>query len=157
MVNRDLGRLAPAFRAAVEAGLAACKAQGVEAMVYEGYRSQALAAMYYQRGRTVKPPYKPVTNAPTNLHSWHGYGLAVDIVHSKKFWSPDGGEAWFYQVAGIFKAHNCSWGGDWKMADLPHFQWHRCPASPSDAASQLIQTQGMKAVWHHFEAVDMVS
>ena len=100
MVNRDLARLAPAFRKAVEAAIAECQGQGIDAFVYEGYRSQALAAMYYQRGRTVKPPSRPVTNAPTNLHSWHGFGLAVDVVHRKSFWSPPGRgylqEAWLH-------------------------------------------------------------
>lgn len=155
MVNRDLGRLAPAFRAAVQAALAECNDENnrLEAMVYEGYRSQALAAMYYQRGRTVKPPFKPVTNAPTNLHSWHGFGLAVDVVHARKFWLPPDGDAWFHKVADIFKKYGCTWGGDWRMADLPHFQWSRCPPSPSDAARDLINSQGMQAVWQHLEAI----
>lgn len=154
MVNRDLSRLAPAFSKAVADALAECQAQGLDAFVYEGYRSQALAAMYYQRGRSVKPPDRPVTNAPTNLHSWHGFGLAVDVVHRTKFWSPPQGEAWFRWVAAIFKKHGCAWGGDWKMADLPHFQWSLCPASPSDVARQLINSQGMQAVWAHFGAID---
>lgn len=154
MVNRDLDRLAPAFRDAVKAAMAECMTQGFDAIVYEGYRSQALAAMYYKRGRTVKPPEKPVTNAPTNLHSWHGYGLAVDVVHRTKFWSPPGGDAWFHNVASVFKKHGCTWGGDWTMADLPHFQWNRCPASPSDLARQIVQSQGIEAVWQHFGAID---
>lgn len=155
MVNRDLGRLAPAFRAAVEAAIAECNspANGLNAFVYEAYRSAGLAAMYYQRGRTVKPPYKPVTNAPSNLHSWHGFGLAVDVVHAQKFWLPPEGDAWFRKVGAIFKKHGCTWGGDWQMADLPHFQWGRCPASPSDAARTLINSQGMQAVWEHVDAL----
>ena len=155
MVNRDLARLAPAFRAAVQAAIDECNngSNALNAMVYEAYRSQALAAMYYQRGRTVKPPYKTVTNAPSNLHSWHGFGLAVDVVHAQKFWSPPEGEAWFHKVGAIFKKHGCTWGGDWRMADLPHFQWGRCPPGPSDAARDLINSQGMQAVWQHFEAM----
>jgi len=156
MVNRDLDRLAPAFAAAVRRAIAECNdaTNALDAMVYEGFRSQALQAMYFQRGRTVKPPFRPVTNAPTNLHSWHGFGLAVDVVHRTKFWSPPGGEAWFHRIAAIFRKHGCTWGGDWKMADLPHFQWNRCPPGPSDAARQLIESQGMQAVWSHFGAVD---
>lgn len=154
MVSRDLSRLAPAFRAAVTAALAECNgAPGLNAMVYEAYRSPALAALYYQRGRTVKPPDRPVTNAPSNLHSWHGFGLAVDVVHAQKFWSPPGGDAWFRQVGEIFKKHGCTWGGDWRMADLPHFQWGRCPAGPSDAARDMINSRGMQAVWEYFDAM----
>lgn len=156
MVNRDLDRLAPSFRLAVQRALEECNngKNALEAMVYEGYRSQALQAMYYQRGRSIVPPYKPVTNAPSNLHSWHGFGLAVDVVHRTRYWSPPGGDAWFGQVAKIFKKYGCSWGGEWRMADLPHFQWGRCPASPSDAARQMITTQGVTAVWKHFNAIE---
>lgn len=157
MVNRDLERLAPEFARAVGKAIAACRAANLDAMVYEGMRSQALQAMYFQRGRTVKPPSRPVTNAPTNMHSWHGFGLAVDVVHRTKFWSPPGGERWFEDVGAIFKQHGCTWGGDWTMADLPHFQWGRCPAGPSEVARQLIATQGMHAVWNHFGAINGVS
>ena len=80
-------------------------------MVYEGYRSRELQALYYQRGRTVIPPSRPVTYAPSNLHSWHGFGLAVDIVHRELFWKPPQGEDWFRQVAAVFKTHDCNWGG----------------------------------------------
>jgi hypothetical protein len=156
MVNRDTSRLAPAFADAVQKALEECNSvKRLDAIIYEGYRSQALQSLYYQRGRTIIPPYKKVTNAPTNLHSWHGFGLAVDIVHKTKFWSPPGGDTWFRNVAEIFKRHSCMWGGDWKMADLPHFQWYRCPPSPSDTARQLIVDQGMLAVWEKFEAVKL--
>lgn len=156
MVNRDLDLLAPAFAKAVRAAIDECNAEGnnLNAMVYEAYRSQALQALYYQRGRTVIPPSHTVTNAPTNLHSWHGYGLAVDVVHRDKYWKPPGGEVWFRRVAAIFKKHGCSWGGDWKSADLPHFQWGPCPPGPSDLARELIKTQGMAAIWNHFGAID---
>lgn len=156
MVNRDLDRLAPAFAEAVKRALVECNEapNGLQAMLYEGYRSQALQAMYYERGRSIRPPYKPVTNAPSNLHSWHGFGLAVDVVHATKYWSPPSGDSWFTKVAAIFKKHGCTWGGDWKMADLPHFQWGRCPPGPSDAARQLLASQGLQAVWLHLGAVD---
>lgn len=90
MVNRDLDRLAPSSAKAVRAALDECNnaVNGLDAMVYEGYRSQTLQAMYYQRARTIIPPKDTVTNAPSNLHSWHGYGLAVDVVHRTKYWSP---------------------------------------------------------------------
>lgn len=137
--------LAPAFRAAVSAAIAECAAQGLEAIVYETYRSRRLQEEYYRRGRTVIPPPKPVTNAKSNLFSWHGYGLAVDVIHRVKLWGP--GDAWFARVAAVFKAHDCKWGGDWKARDLPHFQWGRCKPSPSDTARSLMATRGVVAVW----------
>jgi peptidoglycan L-alanyl-D-glutamate endopeptidase CwlK len=146
-VSRDLALLAPAFRAAVEAALKDCYDAELDAMVYEAYRSQETQAIYYARGRTVIPPNHTVTNAPTNLHSWHGFGLAVDIVHTTKYWKPPGGEAWFKRVARIFKQHGCSWGGDWTHPDTPHMQWGKCKPSPSDLARQTLATGGLTAVW----------
>jgi len=146
-VNRDLGRLAPKFAAAVTAAIDACNAAGMDAMVYEGYRSQELQAIYYARGRTVIPPKNKVTNAKTSLYSWHGYGLAVDVISKSKLWTPAEGEKWFRKVADIFKKHNCKWGGDWTDPDTPHFQWARCKPSPSDLARLLLAEDGHEAVW----------
>lgn len=146
-VNRDLELLAPKFREAVKAAIAECNTAGYQAMVYEGYRTQELQAIYYARGRTVIPPTRTVTNAPTNLTSWHGYGLAVDVVHQTKYWEPAEGEEWFRKVSEVFKKHGCKWGGDWNRPDTPHFQWGKCKASPSDKARELIASGGVIAVW----------
>ena len=67
IVSRDLELLAPKFRIAVQAAVAECRAAGLDAWVFEAYRSQELQALYYARGRTVIPPPRTVTNAPTNL------------------------------------------------------------------------------------------
>ena len=146
--------LAPLFRAAVDAAIAECNntQNQLDAMVYETYRSNELQTLYYQRGRTVKPPSKPVTNAMNNLYSWHGYGLAVDVIHRTKHW--DAPPDWFRKVADIFKKHGCKWGGDWKSADPPHFQWGLCKPSPSPVARELVRTKGVGAVW---EAVGALS
>jgi len=62
----------------------------LDAYVYEAYRSPELRALYCARGRTVMPPTKPVTYALTNLQSWHGYGLAVDVISQSQGWNrPD--------------------------------------------------------------------
>ncbi len=146
--SKDLSLLAPKFRVQVEAALAACKEQGLEAMVYEAYRSDELQKIYYARGRTVIPPTHTVTNAPNNQYSWHGYGLAVDVVHAKFYWEPPEGEGWFKKVAAVFKANGCSWGGDWTSPDTPHFQWGKCKPSPSNEARALLKIGGVRAVWH---------
>jgi hypothetical protein len=141
-----LDLLAPRFREAVEAAIEACnRTHGLDAMVYETYRSDELARLYHARGRSVRPPDTPVTNAPTNLHTWHGYGLAVDVVHTTRRWNAP--PEWFAQVADVFRAHGCRWGGEWSTPDLPHFQWGACKPSPSDAARELMRTMGVSAVW----------
>ena len=142
-----LDLLAPLFRQSVELAVRECRDVGLLVKVFETYRSNALQAIYFARGRTVIPPPEPVTNAITNLNSWHGYGLAVDVVHETEFWSPPEGNGWFTRVADVFKKHGCKWGGDWKQKDLPHFQWGLCKPSPSDAAQLLLRTRGIQAVW----------
>ena len=148
-VVRDLEELAPRFKAAVERAVAACNENQLDAFVFETYRSPELQASYFARGRTEIPPNATVTNALSNLDSWHGYGLAVDVVSRKQGWDQPG--EWFAQVAEHFRANGCRWGGEWKMKDLPHFQWGLCKPSPSPRAHELFALGGKRAVW---EAVD---
>ena len=151
--NNDLDLLAPHFADAVRAAIAECNREskadgpGLDVVVYEAYRSQELQALYYARGRTIRPPDTPVTNAPTNLHSWHGFGLAVDVIHQQNGWDPPGGMTWFQDVARIFARHGCAWGGNWRVKDYAHFQWGACKPSPSDEARRLLATQGVLGVW----------
>jgi peptidoglycan L-alanyl-D-glutamate endopeptidase CwlK len=129
----------------VETALAACAAKGLDVMVVESYRSPELQAEYFERGRSKRPPDAAVTNAKSNLYSWHGYGLAVDVISKSQGWNRP--ESWFAQVAECFRAAGCRWGGEWKMKDLPHFQWGLCKPSPSDRARQLYAMGGAAAVW----------
>ena len=150
-VNRDLTLLAPKFREAVEAAINDCQGRGLDAYVYEAYRSQELQALYYARGRTVIPPVRTVTNAASNLYSWHGYRLAVDVISRSHAWSVP--ESWFSAVAESFSKFGCKWGGDWKQKDTPHFQWGKCKPSPSDAARQIMHAGGVEAVWRAVDAI----
>lgn len=149
-MSRDLRVLAPLFQKAVLAALDECHAVGLDAYVFEAYRSPELQELYWHRGRDVKPPTHPVTNARSNLFSWHGYGLAVDVISEAHAWNQP--VTWFEKVAEIFKRHGMKWGGDWKARDLPHFQWGRCKPSPSDRARELLAEGGYKRVWHEVGA-----
>ncbi len=147
----SLDVLAPKFKTSVQNAIAACIANNLDAMVYESYRSQETQSLYYARGRTVIPPHGIVTNAASNLYSWHGYGLAVDVISRAHGW--DKPEEWFAQVATYFRTEGLRWGGEWKMKDLPHFQWGACKPSPSDTARSLIASGGMRAVWEAVGAI----
>lgn len=144
-VDRDLHGLAPRFADAVRAALEDCAAAGLDAYVYEARRSRELAELYYARGRTVIPPKGKVTNAPDETYSWHGYGLAVDVISLGRAWKQPA--SWFAAVAEHFKRHGCKWGGDWRTVDLPHFQWGRCKASPSKEARRILAAEGAEGVW----------
>lgn len=156
--SRDLSLLAPKFAAVVEAAIADCAGKGLPVKVNEGFRSQARQSYLYEQGRS--RPGDKVTNAPTSLTSWHGYGLAVDVIHQTKAYWPFGQDAahaaqnedWFRQVAQVFKAHDCSWGGGWKKPDTPHMQWGRCPDSPTAHFQELFQASGKEAVWRELGA-----
>lgn len=145
LVDRDLEKLAPKFRRSVLSAIASCNILGLDAFVYEAYRSPELQALYYARGRTIIPPTKPVTNAKSNLYSWHGYGLAVDVISRTKGW--DRPEDWWEGVAHEFELEGCKWGGLWRQRDLPHMQWGLCKPSPSDRARELLRQGGKEAVW----------
>lgn len=145
LVDRDVNKLAPGFRRAVLAAIASCNTQGLDAYVFEAYRSPELQALYYARGRTIIPPERPVTNARTNLQSWHGFGLGIDTISRSKGW--EAGDGWFEAVAIEFELEGCRWGGRWKQRDLPHVQWGKCKPSPSDEARRLYAAGGFAAVW----------
>jgi peptidoglycan LD-endopeptidase CwlK len=174
----DLDKLAPKFRNAVEAALLECYAQNLDAIVWEAMRSNELQALYYRRGRPPTLEYpRTVTNAATNDYSWHGYGLAVDVISKQHGWfnvtkgivaglvpgtepylravelRKAQGKRWFYAVAQVFKRHGCDWGGDWIQQDTPHFQWGRLKPSPSNLAREMLRTDGLPAIWRFVGAV----
>lgn len=138
----DLERLAPKMRAAVEAVLRACEVAGLDAVVYETSRTQALQAVYYQRG---------ASHASNVLSSWHGYGLAADLISRSRGW--DVQQTWWDHLGSIAEAHGLTWGGRWPtLRDYPHMQWGRCRVSPSDRARELMAQGGTEAVWREVGA-----
>ncbi len=137
----------PLFRTGVEAGLADCRADGMDPMVFESIRTQETQDVYYARGRTVIPPKSPVTWAKYAMDAWHFYGLAVDIVSTKYLWNPPEGEAWFVRMANHMLNHGLEWGGHWKRRDTPHIQWGKCAPSPSQLSKDAYHRGGRSAVW----------
>lgn len=152
MVSSDTRLLAPAFEARLLSGIAECRSNGYDVVVFECLRSDALAQYYYQEGRTIIPPSKPITNAPDGSWTWHGYALASDLISAKYGWTPPQGDRWFADIAEIMKRHNLEWGGDWKMADLPHFQFGGMKASPSITSRTLYHQNRIKDVWKLVDA-----
>lgn len=163
----SLEPLAPAFRAAVLAALADCRARAIvvefragtsaplalDPVVHESLRTDELQAIYYAQG---------TTRAKTARYSWHGYGLAVDVISARYGWFtgraaardfPDRHEraaaatAWFRAMGETFERHGCRWGGHWALADLPHVFWGKCKDSPSALARTLSAAGGNAAVW----------
>lgn len=143
--QRTLDGLAPKFRAALEATLKQCHREGLDAVIFETIRSDALAKVYYDRGRPPTAEYpSPVTNAPDASRTWHGYGLAADIISATREW--DAGDAWFEKMGRIAKENGLDWGGDWRQRDLPHVQFGTLKPAPSETARALYPAN-ITAVW----------
>lgn len=157
-VDASLANLAPQFATAVRRALAECNdaANDFEVKVFEAFRSSARQKWLYEQGRT--RPGAIVTHARSSSTSWHGYGLAVDVVHTTRLWNPYGADTrandrWFHDVGAIFKRHGCNWGGDWTHPDPPHMQWGRCSASPSASTQAMFAAAaGVAGVWARVHA-----
>lgn len=138
---RSLDVLAPKFRAALEALLADLP----DAKVAETLRTPERQSFLYGFGRDYDDGRGIVTQAPTNLTTWHGYGLAADVVHRVHEW--DAGTSWFLHLGEVAEHHGLKWGGAWRHPDLPHVYWGRCKDTPSYVAVGLYTTRGIEAVW----------
>ncbi len=146
-------RLAPLFAAKVFTLLNEMSNMGHDPIVFEAFRSDERAAWLYQSGRTFDDGRGIVTKAPNASKTWHRYGLAVDIVSKSKGWDAD---ARFWTHLSLCAADLAlTSGADWSTPDKPHVQWW-CPGmhvTPSDHAWDLLQSQGVEAVWHEVHAV----
>jgi hypothetical protein len=167
--NRDLAALAPKVRVAVEAVLAAMAVDGWKAVQFDTLRTHDRQAFLFGKGRKPEQlieaglsaywswpmcPDGKVTKAAFHTQSWHGYGLACDIVQNDKDpWVAP--QAFWHAIGRHAQEHGLKWGGNWtRFPDLPHTQWALCPTSPSADDKLLLETKGLAAVWKKYGAID---
>lgn len=142
----------PEFRSAVESVIEEMRARGFKVMVFESTRSDARQSWLYGFGRTYDDGRGPVTKAPTAVNGWHRYGLACDIVEADD--SPWHAPQAFWQSLGtIAEAHGLTWGGRWRVVDLPHVQFGKCPASPTADDISLLRATGPSGVWRKYRSL----
>jgi peptidoglycan L-alanyl-D-glutamate endopeptidase CwlK len=147
-VNRSLDDLAPAFRTAIQAVLSEL---GVQHWPFETRRTIDRQAYLYGFGRQYDDGRGVVTHADSVWTSWHGYGLAIDIVQKDN--TPWDAPVTFWNQLGLCgERHGLAWGGRWRTPDLPHLQWGKCPPSPSLTDQQLAKTSGVASVWAKYKA-----
>jgi hypothetical protein len=150
--DRDLAKLAPRFRAAVERVLAEMRRAGFQPAVVEALRTPERQEYLFGFGRSYDDGRGVVTQASTADWSWHGYGLAVDIVCAKRAW--DAPPEFWRALGAAARDEGLVWGGDWKMRDLPHVQWGApMRQAPSARAPKLRDEGGLEAVWRAVGAV----
>jgi hypothetical protein len=152
---RTLDVLAPRFRSALERVLATLTGLGLTPMVIETLRTSARQQHLYGFGRTHDDGRGIVTHSRDANETWHGFGLAADIVCAKQqYGAPDA----FWQALGRACARErLTWGGDWngdgssadeRFVDRPHVQWGPpMRRSPSPYAARLVEIGGMAALW----------
>lgn len=117
--------------------------------VQQGLRSYAQQAAIYAQGRTAIG--KIVTNAKPG-HSWHEFGLAVDLcpdsLRAEPNWGPDN-PIWV-ELAIMGKDLGLTPGAYYVHVppDRPHFQLTgTLPASPDDATREAYAKGGLPYVW----------
>lgn len=115
--------------------------------VTQGLRSWDEQAKLYAQGRT--SPGNVVTKAPPG-HSWHNFGLAVDVVPLTDLgvdWNIEHPQ-WQRLIAAGTSLGLVSGSQFRTFPDYPHFQltgsW---PVSPNDEVRQCFLDGGMVAVW----------
>lgn len=147
-VCSSTAQLAPKFVAALLQMLALMRAQGYDPVVYETYRTPERQAFLFGFGRTYDDGRGVVTHAPDTTKTWHGYGLAADVISASKEWDAP---ASFWLALGAAAAKcGLTWGGNWPIIerDKPHVQWGApMRQTPSDEAVNLKQQGGDAAVW----------
>lgn len=148
-VQRTSRGCAPAFVRKIEAMLAELN-DGRE-LPFEWLRTPARQRFLYGFGRDYDDGRGIVTNAQTSLYSYHGFGLAVDIV--EKDATPWSAPPTFWNRMGeAAEAHGLVWGGRWARADLPHVQWNTGTPSPTTMDRALAEAGGIAAVWAKHKA-----
>lgn len=128
--SRSLDDLQPHMRVLAQRLLEKAKSESIPLTVTSTLRPLVMQAALYAQGRTA--PGRIVTNARPG-HSFHNFGLAVDVVPNELIALPDWGDTpahrtradtLWKQLGGIGKAIGLTWGGDFlHLPDRPHFEW----------------------------------
>lgn len=128
--SRSLDDLHPHVRAMAEQLLGQCAAAGIPLTVTFTLRSNATQAALYAQGRT--RPGSIVTNAAPG-HSFHNFGLALDVVPTELLGLPRWGDtpehqaradALWAKLGAIGKSIGFRWGDEFRsIKDRPHFEW----------------------------------
>jgi peptidoglycan L-alanyl-D-glutamate endopeptidase CwlK len=157
---KDLGSLAPEYRLAVARVLDRMRQKGFDAVIAETIRTPERQEFLFGFGREYDDGRGVVTNSRSALYSWHGYGLAVDIVSGAHGW--DAPASFWQALEECAMAEDLTSGADWnrngvhdeKLCDKPHVQWW-CAGmrvSPSDHARELYRDHGVEWVWKELHA-----
>lgn len=145
--------LAPRFRDALLAVCEELRAATWPPLIYETLRTDARQRYLHGFGRLYSDGRGVVTHSEDADETWHGFGLAADIVHARQYWAAPHE---FWQALGVAcRRHALVWGGHWLgFPDRPHVQWGgRMRRSPSPRAARLAAAGGLPSVWQEVGAL----
>lgn len=132
--------------------LDAMRQAGFDPIIFETIRTPERQRYLYGFGRAYDDGRGTVTNSIDAEHTWHGFGLAADIISKAHEWAAP--ESFWHALGVALRDEGLAWGGDWpRFKDLPHAQWGEpMRRSPSARAVELIRMGGLEAVWEEVHA-----
>lgn len=143
---RSMDHLAPRFRAALERMLDEMRRAGFRPVVFETLRTKERQEYLHGFGRQYDDGRGVVTQADSVDWTWHGYGLAVDIVCADRGY--DAPMSFWRALGAAAKDEGLVWGGAWHQVDLPHVQWGKPMRDrPTARAVALRAAGGNPMVW----------
>lgn len=132
MPSRSLSSLNLPTKLRAERFVDACKAEGIDVLIYCTFRSHDEQDSLFRIGRTIpgdkvsiiRPMGLKVTNARGG-ESWHNYGSAFDfvpLVHGKAAWNDS---ALYAQCGAIAESVGLEWAGRWtgSLRETCHCQY----------------------------------
>lgn len=161
MIDNDLTHLYPPFAEQVQSFLYKVNAEGLDAHVFEGYRSMERQLELYAKGRVCKDgkwviihPELVVTKAFPGF-GLHSYGVAIDMAfdgnHQKAGiqWTWDEKLPWA-RLGQLGELVGMEWAGRWTtFRELPHFQ-NRFGLQVHQMYD-IYQAEGLPGVWKEFD------
>lgn len=164
-VRKDLELLAPRFRVKLTKVLVRMRERGFDPVVVETLRDDDRQRFLYGFGREYDDGRGVVTKAATADTTWHGFGLAADVISHSQRW--DAPEEFWTALGEESRAEGLTWGADWdgdgiqadrdpdeKFADRPHVQFGPpMRRYPSPLAKQIRDEHGLEALWRTVGAV----
>lgn len=141
-----LDGLPSGFRRKLDALVAGMREDGHPPIVFETWRTDARQAYLFGYGREWDDGRGVVTNSRTGATTWHGYGLAADLVCADR--QHDATPGFWRSMGEHARRVGLEWGGDWAgFPDRPHVQWSPMRRSPSTIAQAAHREGRIADIW----------
>lgn len=147
----DIALLAPRLQRDVTRLLLRMAERGHQPLVRETHRSAERWRYLYGFGREYDDGRGIVTKASAPDRTWHFFCLAADIVCAKR--GDNATDDFRADLGAEAKKLGLTWGGNWLELNPPHGDWPHVQCgppmrkSPSPLAKQIMDEEGLEALW----------